>query len=115
MPEYEVCIKPLSPFQSPLQSDTIFGHICWAIRYISGEKALKKFLSNYSTYQAPLLVSSGMPKGYVPMPILRPLKPEEEEKTISFLLLFIIVMVGLEMGSGISASLNTNIFQIIRI
>lgn len=41
------------------------------------------------------------------------IKPEEEEKTISFLLLFIIVMVGLEMGSGISASLNTNIFQII--
>ena len=38
MANYKLYLKPLSPFQTPLHSDTIFGHICWAIRYLYGEK-----------------------------------------------------------------------------
>jgi CRISPR-associated protein Csm4 len=79
MARYELHIKPVSPFQTALQSDTIFGHICWAVRYLWGEAILEEFLSAYTKKYAPLVLSSGIPKGYVPMPILPPLTINEEE------------------------------------
>lgn len=30
---YQLTIKPLSPFGTPLKGDTIFGHICWQVAY----------------------------------------------------------------------------------
>ncbi len=79
MARYRLIIKPLSPFQTPLHSDTLFGHICWALRYLKGEAELLKFLKAFDNDTAPLILSSGFPKDYLPMPVLRPLSIEEEE------------------------------------
>ena len=40
----EICLK--SPIVTSFQSDTIFGHICWAIRFLC-ENKLRKFLETY--------------------------------------------------------------------
>lgn len=79
MARYRLIIKPLSPFQTPLHSDTLFGHICWALRYLNGENELLKFLKAFDDNNAPIILSSGFPKDYLPMPVLRPLSLEEED------------------------------------
>src|SRR3989337_52725 len=79
MVRYRLIIKPTSSFQTPLHSDTLFGHISWALRYLKGEEELLKFLRAFSDDNVPLIVSDGFPKDYLPMPVLRPLSSEEEE------------------------------------
>jgi len=79
MAEYKLILQPRSPFHSQLQSDTIFGHICWALRYTKGEKELLSFLKSFKENVCPFLISSGFPLGFLPLPILRPLSNEEEE------------------------------------
>lgn len=49
MKTYEIVIKPLSGFGTPLKGDTIFGHLCWQIAHdeeLTG-KSLDAFLVNY--------------------------------------------------------------------
>ncbi|MCL5022273.1 MAG: hypothetical protein M1497_02710 [Nitrospirae bacterium] len=74
--DYTIEIGLKSTLATPLQSDTIFGHICWAIRYLPwGGDKLTEFLSLYDKDEGknpPLLVSNGFPKGYLPKPILPP-------------------------------------------
>ena len=79
MARYRLIIKPSSPFQTTLHSDTLFGHICWALRYLSGEDKLLEFLAAFRPDNVPLILSSGSPKGYLPMPVLRPLSNSEAE------------------------------------
>lgn len=74
---YTIELKPQSPLITPLQSDTIFGHICWAVRYLRWEQEdrLSNFLKNYEELEhPPLLVSNGFPKGFLPKPVLVPVK-----------------------------------------
>jgi len=69
-------IKLLSRLRTPLQSDTIFGHLCWGIRYIFGEKELTQFLAEME--KEPLIkISSAFPKDHLPRPILPSPKREE--------------------------------------
>lgn len=79
MARYRLIIKPSSPFQTPLHSDTLFGHICWALRYLKGEDKLLEFLAVFNADSAPLILSSGFPKDYLPMSVLRPFSDKEEE------------------------------------
>lgn len=63
---YEVTIKPISGFGTPLKGDTIFGHLCWQIAY--DEKllggTLDALLANYQL--KPFAVfSSAYPKFYI--------------------------------------------------
>jgi CRISPR-associated protein Csm4 len=53
-----------------LDSGTVFGHLCWWVRLREGEEALVRFLAEQE--QAPFLVSSGIPSGYLPVPLLKP-------------------------------------------
>ncbi len=64
---YKTTIKPKSTFATPLQGDTIFGHICWIIFY-KDEPKLKKLLENYKNGNPFLVVSDGFNKGYLPKP-----------------------------------------------
>lgn len=80
---YRLTIEPLSAFGSPLQSDTIFGHLMWALYYTArqdGDKNLQTFLNRYRAGSPPLLVSAGFPEGRLPLPILETPLPELEEK-----------------------------------
>lgn len=48
---YEIIIKPVTGFGTPLKGDTIFGHFCWQIAYdekLAG-KPLDDLLLNYQT------------------------------------------------------------------
>ena len=66
-------INPISPVITPLMSDTLFGHFCWAMRYKEGESCLENFLSLYKEgRQPPVLFSSAFLSGYLPKPVLPP-------------------------------------------
>lgn len=55
-----VSFRLRSSLGTPFQADTIFGHICWAIRHLEGEGELKSFLDAYDNHP-PLLLSDGFP------------------------------------------------------
>lgn len=58
MKTYEITIKPISGFGTPLKGDTIFGHICWQAAYDSSlfGYSIDQLLSDYMTN--PFLVIS---------------------------------------------------------
>lgn len=58
-----------TPPLSPLHADTLFGHICWAIRDTEGECALTDFISKMKSAAPPLIISDFLPAGYLPKPI----------------------------------------------
>lgn len=66
---YKLTWQLLSPLDTPLMADTIFGHFCWAIKYRHGDGKLEQFLNAYNT-SPPLLVSDGFPAGHLPVPRL---------------------------------------------
>jgi CRISPR-associated protein Csm4 len=70
MKTYKLTLRPLTSFRTPLQSDTIFGHLAWALRYTGGEQALVTFLDRYRHGDPPVLVSAGFPSGTLPAPVL---------------------------------------------
>ncbi|MDY6874658.1 MAG: hypothetical protein SWK90_00410 [Chloroflexota bacterium] len=82
MKTYKLTIRPLTSFRTPLQSDTIFGHLMWALRYTEGEDTLVQFLARYRDGDPPLLVSAGFPEGTLPVPVLgpEPKDPKERER-----------------------------------
>lgn len=65
MKTYEITIKPLSGFGTPLKGDTIFGHICWQAAYNDGlfSSSIEALLADYSTNPF-LIVSSAHPVSY---------------------------------------------------
>ncbi|MFC1968565.1 hypothetical protein ACFLVX_04170 [Chloroflexota bacterium] len=71
---YKVTLKLTSPFATDWQADTIWGHLCWALRFTYGEQALADFIARYEGGQPPLLVSNGFPHDLLPRPVL-PDKP----------------------------------------
>lgn len=66
---YKTTFIPISNFATTLKGDTLFGQICWAIRYTFGNEKLESLLSNYETSPF-LIVSDGFAKGYIPKPSL---------------------------------------------
>lgn len=68
MKTFEIILRPKSSFLTPLQSDTIFGSICWAIKYSEGEQELVDFLEKYQI-SPPLIISNGFPTGFFPKPL----------------------------------------------
>jgi len=77
---YKTTITPTSNFATTLKGDTLFGQMCWAIRYKYGVERLEELLANYD--ETPfLIVSDGFAKGYVPKPSLpSTLLGEDSEK-----------------------------------
>lgn len=66
---YKTTITPTSNFITPLKGDTLFGQMCWAIRYKYGEERLQELLKEYETKPF-LIVSDGFASGYLPKPTL---------------------------------------------
>ncbi len=79
---YRLTIRPLTSFRTPLQSDTIFGHLMWALRYLEGEDALLAFLDRYRNSKPPLLVSAGFPEGTLPAPVLPSVDEDEDTEGV---------------------------------
>lgn len=64
---YKTTIKPLGNFATELKGDTLFGQLCWAIRYKFKEDRLIELLHDYEEKPF-LIVSDGFAKGYLPKP-----------------------------------------------
>jgi CRISPR-associated protein Csm4 len=75
---YALPIQPRARFVSLPQSDTLFGHLCWAIRYAEGEEALTRFLAEFAE-SPPLLLSAAFPQGMLPVPVLPPLTRQQTQ------------------------------------
>lgn len=69
---YALTLHPRARFATPLQSDTLFGHLCWAIVHSEGEDELQRFLKEFGD-SPPLLLSAAFPQGMLPVPVLPPL------------------------------------------
>jgi CRISPR-associated protein Csm4 len=72
MSTYVVQLELRSGLGTPLAADTMWGHICWGMRYRSGEKALADWLDRYEADDPPLVLSDPFPAGYWPRPALTP-------------------------------------------
>ena len=79
---FRVTYNLRSAVASDWQADTIFGHICWALRYLEGEDKLIRFLSDYELRQPPIIISDGFPGELLPRPLTRPVQDEGEEESI---------------------------------
>lgn len=66
---YKTTLTPISNFATTLKGDTLFGQICWAIRYAFGNEKLESLLANYDSNPF-LVVSDGFGTGFVPKPTL---------------------------------------------
>lgn len=81
MKRLKITIKPTSSFISEMQSDTVFGHFCWAWRDIFGEESLQKNLKGYD--ERPFIVfSSAFPSDMLPLPILPSVEPKVFESSL---------------------------------
>lgn len=70
MPVYRVELNLKSPVGTGLLSGTVWGHLAWAIRYVEGEAPFKRWLEDQET--RPWLLSTRMPVGMLPRPLLKP-------------------------------------------
>ena len=61
---------PQTAFATPLQGDTLFGQLCWAIRHGWGAARLNELLAGYTTGQPFVVLSDALPAGHVPLPAL---------------------------------------------
>ena len=68
---YKTTVRPLSRFGTPLQGDTLFGQLCWAISFLEGEERLKELLATYRDTPF-IIVSDGFACGYLPKPKMPP-------------------------------------------
>lgn len=80
MKYYRLIIEPIAPLGTALISGTLWGHFAWAVRYLEGEEALKEWLEKQEN--EPWLVSSAMPEGMLPRPLLRPMSRPKDKPAI---------------------------------
>jgi CRISPR-associated protein Csm4 len=66
---YSTTITPISSFATALKGDTLFGQLCWALRYALGNDKLNTLLSCYDVTPF-MVVSDGFPHGYFPKPTM---------------------------------------------
>lgn len=79
MKQFKVTYRLSSAVASDWQADTIFGHLCWALRYLEGEERLIRFLNDYDGEQTPLIISNGFPADLLPRPIIPPFPSLERD------------------------------------
>lgn len=71
---YKAALKLKAWSATAWQSDTIFGHLCWGLRYLESEQKLRDFLQMYRDGRPPLLLSNGFSGGLLPVPLSPPAK-----------------------------------------
>ncbi|MBI2917264.1 MAG: hypothetical protein HYY01_04645 [Chloroflexi bacterium] len=77
---YTVRLTLRRPTGTPWQADTIFGHLCWALRHRRSEPALGELLDWYREGMPPFLLSDGFPGDLLPRPLsLSPPRAETRE------------------------------------
>ena len=75
---YQWDIQLLSGSLTPWHSDTIFGHICWAIAEREGTDTLHDIIDKCLKGTPPFVFSDGFPAGFLPMPCSNLMSPSTE-------------------------------------
>jgi CRISPR-associated protein Csm4 len=70
MQTLKLTLEPVSDFGTPMVGDTLFGHLCWALRFRAGESALVRLLEGYTSGQPFAVLSDAFPAGWLPRPTL---------------------------------------------
>lgn len=65
MLNFKINWKLKSALSTNLESDTIFGHFCWAYRYLKGEDKLIDFLNNLTEKKICFKMSNGFKKNFI--------------------------------------------------
>jgi len=68
--DYRLRVKLLSPLGTPMQSDTLFGHLVWQIARRDGAEAVAAFLDPFLAGAPPFILSDAFPAGLLPRPLL---------------------------------------------
>lgn len=68
MKTYRIILGIQSGLLTPLQADTIFGHLCWVVAHENGDEALREFIEPFITGNPPFVISDGFPVDMVPKP-----------------------------------------------
>ena len=82
---YELIIKPKSSFITNLESDIIWGHIMWMMKYIEGETKFKEILDEFNNGNPPFIVSNGFYTGYLPFYNNSTLNREDTDKLSEYI------------------------------
>jgi CRISPR-associated protein Csm4 len=61
-------LRPQTAFGTPLAGDTLFGHLCWALRWRHGESELDRLLDGYTEGRPYAVMSDAFPSGMLPRP-----------------------------------------------
>jgi CRISPR-associated protein Csm4 len=77
MADFVIKVDFQSSFITPMHADTLWGHLCWALRYLYGEKEILDFLAAYSEGESPVILSNAFPEGFLPHPVLPPLSQQD--------------------------------------
>ena len=65
---FRLRVQPLSDFGTPVVGDTLFGHLCWALRWRHGSERLAEWLLGYGSGSPFAVVSDAFPAGWLPRP-----------------------------------------------
>ncbi len=69
MNTYKLTLRPRGPFATPWQSDTLFGHLCWAKARRDGPDELGALLQLFREGTPPFVLSSAFPGDLLPRPL----------------------------------------------
>ena len=69
MDTYRLTFRLRGPFLTPWQADTLFGHLCWALRWREGPSAVQDLLARCEAGDPPILLSNGFPNDWLPRPV----------------------------------------------
>jgi CRISPR-associated protein Csm4 len=80
--DWRITLRLLAPLGTPMQSDTLFGHLCWQIALTEGEAAVGDFLRPFLEGAPPFVLSDAFPVGLLPRPLLprRPVPADDRRQ-----------------------------------
>ncbi|HRZ84244.1 MAG TPA: hypothetical protein P5069_17475 [Candidatus Hydrogenedentes bacterium] len=73
--DYRLRLRLLSPLGTPMQSDTLFGHLAWLEAWRGGEEGVRGFLAPFLGGAPPFVLSDAFPAGLLPRPLFVPEAP----------------------------------------
>lgn len=82
---YRICVRPLSPWATPWQADTLAGLLCWSLARLEGEQTLReRILGPAAAGRPPFVLSDAFPGDLLPVPAQLRLRkwPAEVRKTV---------------------------------
>jgi len=62
-------LRPLAPWATPWQADTLFGALAWELARMAGEAALSRLLQRFRQGPPPFLLSDAFPADLLPRPL----------------------------------------------